>query len=73
MIPELETVMLTEDLPAAGLRKGDIGTVVYVHGNSAGYEVEFMNFSGETIAVETVSPHQIALPDKHMIKSARML
>jgi hypothetical protein len=33
MIQELETVVLTADLPEYGLRAGDIGTVVLTHGN----------------------------------------
>ena len=38
---ELELAALKEDLPEHGLVKGDIGTVVLVHGYGAGYEMEF--------------------------------
>jgi hypothetical protein len=38
MINELETAVLTVNLPEHRLKKGDVGTVVLVHGIS-GYEV----------------------------------
>jgi hypothetical protein len=41
MISELDTVVLTEDLPEHGLKKGDPGSVVLLHAVE-GYEVEFM-------------------------------
>jgi len=40
MINEHDTVVLTEDLPEEGLTAGDVGTVVHVHNNGVGYEVE---------------------------------
>jgi hypothetical protein len=52
MIQELEQVVLTVDLLEHGLKLGDVGTVVLVHG-AEGYEVEFMTLDGETIAVVT--------------------
>jgi Domain of unknown function (DUF4926) len=54
MIAELDTVVLTRDLPEDGLEAGDVGTVVLVHDKSAGYEVEFTSLAGETLAVVTV-------------------
>ncbi len=39
--------------------KGDVGTIVAVYALGQGYEVEFATYTGETIAVVTVSPHQI--------------
>jgi uncharacterized protein DUF4926 len=35
MIQELDTVVLTRDIPAEGLRKGDLGAVVLMHQNGA--------------------------------------
>jgi Domain of unknown function (DUF4926) len=55
---ELETVVLTADLPAHGLKVGDLGTVVLVH-KHGGYEVEFMTLDGETVAVVSLSPDQV--------------
>jgi hypothetical protein len=54
MIQELDTVILDRDLPPQKLRRGDVGTVVLVHKNGAGYEVEFVTLGGATIAVMTL-------------------
>ncbi|MFN8625545.1 MAG: DUF4926 domain-containing protein [Candidatus Binatia bacterium] len=59
MTKEHDTVVLSEDLPAAGLQAGDIGTVVHIHRGGAGYEVEFMTLAGETVAVVTLLSTQI--------------
>ena len=56
---ELELAALKEDLPEHGLVKGDIGTVVLVHGAGAGYEMEFATLSGETVAVVTLKANQV--------------
>jgi hypothetical protein len=56
---EHDCVVLTEDMPECGLRAGDIGTVVHVHKEGAGYEVEFVTLTGETLAVTTLLPHQL--------------
>jgi len=56
---ELETVVLACDLPEHGLCQGDLGTVVMVHADGAGYEVEFVTLDGETIAVVTLSDSQL--------------
>jgi len=58
MIKELDTVILTEDLPEHALKRGDIGTVVLVH-DPTGYEVEFMTLDGETLAIVSLMPEQI--------------
>ena len=39
-IQEHERIVLTRNLPEYGLREGDIGTVVLVHRNGEGFEVE---------------------------------
>lgn len=36
MIHELESTVLTEDLPEHSLKRGDIGTAVLVHRNGEG-------------------------------------
>jgi hypothetical protein len=59
MIQELERVVLTEDLPEHNLKAGDVGTVVLVHKDSQGYEVEFVALNGETIAVVSVYASQV--------------
>ncbi len=59
MIRELESVVLTSDLPEYGLERGDIGTVVLVHRGSKGFEVEFVALDGETMAVASVLASQV--------------
>ena len=59
MIEELEDVILTCDLPKHRLRKGDIGTVVLVHQQGKGYEVEFTTLDGESIAIVTLEASQV--------------
>ena len=54
MIKELDSVVLAVDLPALGLKAGDVGTVVLVHNGGEGFEVEFIALDGETIAVSTL-------------------
>lgn len=54
MIQELDTVILTRDLPEQKLRKGDLGTVVLAHKKGAAYEVEFVTLGRQTLAVLTL-------------------
>jgi len=58
-IREHDCVVLTTDLPEEKLQAGDVGTVVHIHGGGAGYEIEFMTLTGETVAVATVLPSQL--------------
>jgi hypothetical protein len=72
MLRELDSIVLTVDLPEHGLRRGDVGTVVLVHGER-GYEAEFMTLDGETVAVVSLSPDQVRQVRRHEIASAREL
>jgi len=54
-IKELDPVVLTEDLPAEGLRAGDVGCVVMIHRGGEGFEVEFVTLGGETVSVVTLA------------------
>lgn len=58
MIHELDNVVLTVDLPQHRLCRGDVGTVVLLHGDR-GYEVEFVALNGETLAVVSVEGSQV--------------
>ncbi len=49
----LDVVVLTEDLPTDGLKRGDLGTVVEVY-SPAAIEVEFVTASGRTQALVTL-------------------
>jgi hypothetical protein len=51
---ELDTVVVTKDLPALGLKRGDVGAVVQVYAPTA-LEVEFVTATGATQAVVTLS------------------
>lgn len=52
-IRELDTVVLTRDVPEAGLRTGDLGAVVQVYGPDA-FEVEFVTAAGRTQALHVL-------------------
>jgi hypothetical protein len=54
MIHEHDLVVLTRDLSEHGLKRGDVGTVVHLHGDAA-YGVEFITLDGETVAVISVA------------------
>ena len=51
MIKELETIVLSRNLPEYGLSRGDIGAVVHSYKSGEAYEVEFVNGKGKTIAL----------------------
>jgi hypothetical protein len=72
MIKELDTVVLTEDIAEHGLRRGDVGTVVLLHGD-AGYEVEFVSLTGETLAVVSLMPRQVRPLREREIAQARLV
>ena len=71
MINELDTVVLTADVPEHGLARGDIGTVVLVHEGGNGFTVEFMTLTGRTIAVVTLLSDQLRHSAKDEIAHAR--
>ncbi|MBL8154510.1 MAG: DUF4926 domain-containing protein [Anaerolineae bacterium] len=73
MIEELETVVLTSDIPEYGLQAGDLGAVVLVHGSGRAYEVEFVTLSGETVALITVRADQIRRIQEGEIAHVRMV
>jgi hypothetical protein len=66
-------VILNEDLPEAHLQAGDVGVVVMIHGDHAGYEVEFFTLTGETLDVVTVDAHQVRQISEREVLHARSL
>jgi uncharacterized protein DUF4926 len=52
MIKEHDRVVLRKPIPEQGLKMGDVGTVVHVHGKAEAFEVEFLTLHGE----RSVSP-----------------
>ena len=73
MIREHDCVVLTQDLPGAGLKAGDVGAIVHVHGSGEAYEVEFVTLTGETVAVATATGAQIRPISNLDISHAREL
>jgi hypothetical protein len=70
-IPELQRVVLTEDLPQHGLETGDVGTVVHAAANGRGYIVEFMTLAGDTAAVANVTAAQVRPVERTEVTHAR--
>ena len=59
MIKEFDKIVLTRDITSKGLKKGDIGTIVHIHNNGEGYEVEFFTLDGSTRSVETLNANEV--------------
>lgn len=72
MMKELDSAVLTVDVPDHGLSAGDIGTIVLVHGNE-GYEVEFVTLDGETLAVLSLAANQLRPVEAREIPHARAM
>ena len=72
MFNVLDTVVLTRDVPDAGLRKGDLGAIVEAYGANA-YEVEFVAASGRTQALVTLTASDLRHVDDHDLVSVRSL
>ncbi len=70
---ELDSVVLTRDLPKHGLKEGDIGTIVLVHSAGAGYEVEFIALDGETMAVISLPTEEVRSVARREIPHARQI
>ena len=54
MIAEHSLVVLDRDPPHDKLNRGDVGTVVHVYKGGRGYEIEFVDGGGQTVALITV-------------------
>jgi hypothetical protein len=59
MVKEHDVVALTEDLPAEGLDKGDVGAVVHCYQAAGMYEVEFIDERGRTKRVASIPASQL--------------
>lgn len=70
---EHDCVVLTRDLPEDDLRVGDVGAVIHVHKRGIAYEVEFLTFTGATIAVATVTASCLRAVDNRDITHVRQL
>ncbi len=68
---EFELVVLTEDIANRRLKIGDVGTITTVLCEGKAYEVEFVTYTGETLAIETLLPHQIRSLRSSEVMTAR--
>ena len=59
MISEHSLVVLDSDPPHETLSRGDVGTVVNVYRDGKGYEVEFVDGAGQTVALITVGASDV--------------
>lgn len=59
MIAEHSLVVLDCDPPDQKLNRGDVGTVVHVYDGGRGYEVEFVDGGGQTVALVTVGADDV--------------
>ena len=73
MIREFGRAILTKDIPEENLKAGDVGTVVDVHEDGAGYSLEFFALNGETLAVVTVTADAVRPVGERQIAHARDL
>lgn len=70
---ELDIVVLDKDLNNFNLKKGDIGTIVMCHKDKVAYEVEFVTFRGDTIAIVTIKADYLRAVSKREIPHVRLL
>jgi hypothetical protein len=72
-----EQAILTVDIPVEGLRAGDVGTIVdelVVPGvPETGYNVEFFDMTGQTVAVVTLPASNLREPTPADMLSVRVL
>ena len=73
VIKEHDRVVLMADLPAEGLKAGDVGTAVHVYPDASAYEVEFVSLEGKTLSVVTVGASQVRPVAPREIPHARAL
>jgi len=72
-----QRVVLTQDLPAEGLRAGDVGVIVERYSAKGdvpeGYELEFFSAGGQTVAVVSVPATAVREAQADEVLSARVL
>jgi hypothetical protein len=71
MIKEHDQIVLIEDMPQHRLQAGDLGVVVMIHGDHAGYELEIFSADGRTLDVVTVKATQVRPVSHHDVLHVR--
>lgn len=69
---ELETIVLSRDIDAHGLRSGDIGAVVHAYDGDA-FQAEFVTGDGNTIALLDLTIADVHSMSEQEILHARKL
>ena len=69
---ELDTVVVTKDLPTLELKQGDVGAVVQVYSSKA-LEVEFVTATGATQAVVTLATDTVRPVGRKDLLAVRQL
>ena len=59
MLKQHDTVAVTADRPADGLRRGDVGAIVHRHKDGTNFEVEFIDERGRTKCIATIPADQL--------------
>ena len=72
MIRDPDNIVLTVDLPEHQMRRGDLGTVVLLHGDR-GCEVEFVALNGDALAVVSLDKWQVRPIGSGEIAHARQI
>ena len=70
---ELDAVVLTRDLPAHGLKAGDLGAVVHKPEGGDSCEVEFVRADGRTLALVSLKAADVRPFEGAEILQARRL
>jgi hypothetical protein len=73
MIKEHDRGVLKKEVPAQGLKAGDVGTVIHVHKKDKAFEVEFVALDGEALAIATLDGSEIRPVQRKEITHAREL
>ncbi len=68
MLKEHDVVVLMADAPEDGLKAGDVGTIIAVHGRGAEFAVEVVEPDGWTAGIAVVPPDQVRLASADEIK-----
>ena len=69
MIKEHDQIVLIENMPQ--LQAGDLGVVVMIHGDHAGYELEIFSADGRTLDVVSVKAVQVRPVSRHDVLHVR--
>jgi Domain of unknown function (DUF4926) len=73
MLRELDTVVLTKDIPEAKLTAGDMGAIVHAYTDGQAFEVEVVSLTGETVAIVTLPADAVRAVAEGEIPHARKL